>query len=37
MNSLGLNIIFRMGCLCSKESIRIKSKKYTVKEVVGEG
>lgn len=37
MNSLGLSIIFKMGCLCSKESIRIKSKKYIVKEMIGEG
>ena len=37
MNSLGLSLIFKMGCLCSKETILINNKKYTVLEHLGEG
>jgi hypothetical protein len=37
MNSLGLNIIMRMGCLCSKESVRLNGKLYYVRERLGEG
>ncbi|XP_034238681.1 serine/threonine-protein kinase 16 [Thrips palmi] len=37
MNSLGLNIIFKMGCLCSKDSVTVNSKKYFLREQLGEG
>lgn len=37
MNSLGLSLIFKMGCLCSKETITVNSKKYTVREHLGQG
>lgn len=37
MNSLGLNIILRMGCLCAKETITVNSRKYRVREHLGEG
>ncbi|KYM85597.1 Serine/threonine-protein kinase 16 [Atta colombica] len=30
MNSLGLNLILRMGCICTKEIITINSRKYKV-------
>lgn len=37
MNSLGLNIILRMGCLCAKETVTVNSRKYRVREHLGEG
>ncbi|XP_011865433.1 PREDICTED: serine/threonine-protein kinase 16 isoform X1 [Vollenhovia emeryi] len=37
MNSLGLNIIFRMGCICTKEIITVNSTKYKVCEHLGDG
>ena len=37
MNSLGLSIIFKMGCLCSKETVTINSKKYYLRDQLGEG
>lgn len=37
MNTLGLSTLFRMGCLCIRESIDINGVKYVVKERLGEG
>ncbi|PNF39061.1 Serine/threonine-protein kinase 16 [Cryptotermes secundus] len=37
MNSLGLSIILKMGCICSRETILINSRKYYVLEHLGEG
>lgn len=37
MNSLGLSLILKMGCICSKETIQINSRKYYVRERLGEG
>ncbi|XP_012227972.1 serine/threonine-protein kinase 16 isoform X1 [Linepithema humile] len=37
MNSLGLNLILRMGCICAKETIMVNSRKYRVCEHLGEG
>lgn len=43
MNSLGLNLILRMGCLCSRESVIINGKwkvangKYKVIEQIAQG
>ncbi|XP_039307068.1 serine/threonine-protein kinase 16 isoform X2 [Solenopsis invicta] len=37
MNSLGLNLILRMGCLCAKEIIMVNSRKYKVCEHLGDG
>lgn len=37
MNSLGWAIIFKMGCLCSKETITIAGIKYTVRERIAQG
>ncbi|XP_076627282.1 serine/threonine-protein kinase 16 [Colletes latitarsis] len=37
MNSLGLSLILKMGCICSKETITINSRNYTVREHLGEG
>ncbi|KAL7297877.1 hypothetical protein TKK_0008900 [Trichogramma kaykai] len=37
MNSLGLSLIFKMGCLCSKETITVNGKKYIILEHLGEG
>ncbi|XP_029670848.1 serine/threonine-protein kinase 16 isoform X1 [Formica exsecta] len=37
MNSLGLNLILRMGCICAKETITVNSRKYRVREHLGEG
>jgi len=37
MNSLGLNLILRMGCICTKEIITINSRKYKVCEHLGDG
>lgn len=37
MNSLGLNIIFRMGCICTKEIITVNSRRYKVCEHLGDG
>ena len=37
MNALGLSIIMKMGCLCTKEVITINSQKYYVCETLGEG
>ncbi|XP_023018676.2 serine/threonine-protein kinase 16 [Leptinotarsa decemlineata] len=37
MNTLGLSMILKMGCICSKESININGSRYIVKERLGEG
>ncbi|KAJ8947500.1 hypothetical protein NQ314_008578 [Rhamnusium bicolor] len=37
MNALGLSMIVKMGCICSRESININGHKYMVKERLGEG
>lgn len=37
MNALGLSMIMKMGCLCTKEVITINSQKYYVCETLGEG
>lgn len=37
MNSMGLNLIMRLGCLCSKERLQINGKSYFVRERLGEG
>ncbi|XP_018564477.1 serine/threonine-protein kinase 16 [Anoplophora glabripennis] len=37
MNALGLSMIVKMGCICSRESIDINGSKYVVKERLGEG
>lgn len=37
MNSLGLSLIMKMGCLCSKKIISINSSKYRVLEHLGDG
>lgn len=37
MNSLGLNLILRLGCICAKETITVNSRKYRVREHLGEG
>lgn len=37
MNTLGLSLILKMGCLCSKETVHVNGTKYVVKERLGEG
>lgn len=37
MNSLGLSMILKMGCLCSKETVTVNSKKYYLRDQIGEG
>lgn len=37
MNSFGLSILFRMGCLCTKESFTINGTKYTVVDHIAQG
>ncbi|XP_076292890.1 serine/threonine-protein kinase 16 [Lasioglossum baleicum] len=37
MNSLGLSLILKMGCICSKETVTVNSRNYTVREHLGEG
>lgn len=37
MNSLGWAIIFKMGCLCTKESITINGTRYVVRERIAQG
>ncbi|XP_066997221.2 serine/threonine-protein kinase 16 isoform X2 [Anabrus simplex] len=37
MNTIGLNIILKMGCICSKQTLIINSKKYYIREHLGEG
>lgn len=37
MNALGLSLIMRMGCICTRETVNINGIKYTVKERLGEG
>uniref|UniRef100_A0A1B6GUE7 non-specific serine/threonine protein kinase n=2 Tax=Proconiini TaxID=565685 RepID=A0A1B6GUE7_9HEMI len=37
MNTIGLSLIMRMGCLCTKEVITINSQKFYVVESLGEG
>ncbi|XP_064455313.1 serine/threonine-protein kinase 16-like [Ornithodoros turicata] len=37
MNSLGWGILFSMGCTCSKETVCINGKRYTIKSRIGEG
>lgn len=37
MNALGLSMIVKMGCICTKESLNINGIKYVVKERLGEG
>lgn len=37
MNSLGLSILVKMGCLCSRKSYIINETKYAVKEHLATG
>ncbi|XP_044763717.1 serine/threonine-protein kinase 16 isoform X2 [Coccinella septempunctata] len=37
MNTLGLSIIMKMGCICSKEVININGVRYVVKDHLGDG
>ncbi|XP_051175343.1 serine/threonine-protein kinase 16 [Leptopilina boulardi] len=37
MNSLGLSLIFKMGCICAKETCTINARKYTIREHLAEG
>lgn len=37
MNSLGLSLILKMGCICAKETITVNGRKYTVREHLGDG
>lgn len=37
MNSLGLSILLKMGCICSKKNYFINETKYTVKEHLATG
>ncbi|KAF6198491.1 hypothetical protein GE061_008239 [Apolygus lucorum] len=37
MNTLGLSMLFKMGCLCSKDDININNCKYYVLEELGQG
>ncbi|KAL3271013.1 hypothetical protein HHI36_021514 [Cryptolaemus montrouzieri] len=37
MNAIGLSLIMKMGCICSKEVININGVRYIVKEHLGEG
>ncbi|EZA48611.1 Serine/threonine-protein kinase [Ooceraea biroi] len=37
MNSLGLSLILRMGCICAKETVTVNSRRYRVREHLGEG
>ncbi|CAG7728810.1 unnamed protein product [Allacma fusca] len=37
MNSLGLNLILRMGCICTKERIVINGRSFYVRERLGQG
>ncbi|XP_015598408.1 serine/threonine-protein kinase 16 [Cephus cinctus] len=37
MNSLGLSLILKMGCICAKETVVVNGRKYTVREHLGDG
>lgn len=37
MNALGLSLILKMGCFCTKQTVNINGTKYVVKERLGEG
>lgn len=37
MNALGLSMIVKMGCFCTKENINVNGTRYVVKERLGEG
>lgn len=37
MNALGLSLIMKMGCFCSREVIFVNNTKYEIKERLGEG
>lgn len=37
MNSLGLSMILKMGCICSKETVYVNTNKYFVIERLGDG
>lgn len=37
MNALGLSLIVKMGCICTRETVNINGVKYVVKERLGEG
>lgn len=37
MNAIGLSLIMKMGCICSKESLDINGTRYRVIERLGEG
>ncbi|KAL1448496.1 hypothetical protein WDU94_012411 [Cyamophila willieti] len=37
MNTMGLSMIFQMGCLCAKEAVYVRSDKYYIVEKIGEG
>lgn len=37
MNTIGLSLLLKMGCVCTRETININGIKYTVRERLGEG
>ncbi|XP_064647791.1 serine/threonine-protein kinase 16-like [Lineus longissimus] len=37
MNTFGLSLLMRMGCVCARESVQVGSRRYFVKERLGEG
>lgn len=37
MNALGLSLIMKMGCICTRESVNINGTKYSVIENLGQG
>lgn len=37
MNTLGLSLILKMGCFCTKQTVNINGIKFIVKERLGEG
>uniref|UniRef100_T1J907 non-specific serine/threonine protein kinase n=1 Tax=Strigamia maritima TaxID=126957 RepID=T1J907_STRMM len=37
MNSLGLSLLFRMGCVCARETVDINGRKYRIRSRIAEG
>ncbi|XP_060533480.1 serine/threonine-protein kinase 16 [Cylas formicarius] len=37
MNTLGLSMLLKMGCICTRETVDINGVKYVIKERLGEG
>lgn len=37
MNAIGLSLIMKMGCICSKETLEINGTNYRIIERLGEG